>query len=397
MRAINPPTPLSDRRRAGSCRQGASPILWSLLFWNYTEMYEIIESLEGRKTADGWLIGARVAQGKEQTGGAFSVGYLATNETGNPGFFKVLDFRKALDSDDPARALQELTSAYNFERDILAACAQHRMSRVVTAVSSGFLSEELAPLGRLFYLIFELAEGDVRKQIRLVNRQDGAWSVAAMHHIAVGLQQLHNRGISHQDIKPSNVLIFDQGTLSKLADLGRAHSTTLAAPHDEFSIPGASSYAPPEQLYGFANTDRVQARRASDLYLLGSMLNFLFVGTGLSVATCQHLQEQHLPTRFGGDAGWGGTYTEVLPYYREAYVRALMEFNTSLKSQLSPNSYSSYGTRLVNLLKYLTDPDPALRGHPASRSQVHSNPLDLQRIVSELGLISRALSLSRQS
>ena len=356
-------------------------------------MFEIIEKLEGTTTTDGWSIGARLVQGREQTGGAFSVCYVAKSSTGQDGFIKVLDFRSAMVSSDPARTLQTLTAAYNFERDVLEACAKHKMSRVVIAVSSGVISEPTAPLGGLFYLVFELAEGDVRKQITLANRQDGAWSVAAMHHIATGLQQLHGRGISHQDIKPSNVLVFNKGALSKLADLGRAHSNAHNAPHDELSIPGANSYAPPEQLYGYVHPDRGQARKASDLYLLGSMLHFLFVGTGLTVAIGQHLQSEHLPMRFSSTEGWKASFGELLPYYRAAYVKVIQEFEASLKSQFSNKAYSEIGSKLINILKYLTDPDPHLRGHPRSRAEKNGNPYDLQRVVSELNLVSRSLSL----
>ena len=40
--------------------------------------------------------------------------------------------------------------------------------------------------------------------------------------VATGLFQLHSNDIAHQDLEQSNVLHFNEQTLNKLADLGRA-------------------------------------------------------------------------------------------------------------------------------------------------------------------------------
>ena len=360
-------------------------------------MNDPIEQLCGAVTADGWTVSDKIVPGKECTGGAFSVGYIAADSRGRLGYFKALDFRKALGAADPARELQSMTSAYNFERDVLARCADDRLDRVVTAISSGALDAPGAPLSKIFYLIFELADGDVRKQIRASKRYEPAWSMNAMHHIAVGLQQLHSRGIYHQDIKPSNVLVFDQGTLSKLADLGRAFCQSFTAPHDELLIPGALSYAPPEQLYRFEARDRVYARQAADLYLLGSMLFFLFTGTGLSSSTAQYLRLEHRPQRFaGGDTGWRGSFRDVLPYYREAQSNSMSHFHQIVHRQLGSEN-EKVTARIVAVLNYLTEPDLELRGHPSARRMAYDDPLSLERFVSELQLVSKTLKLQKRA
>jgi eukaryotic-like serine/threonine-protein kinase len=160
------------------------------------------------------------------------------------------------------------------------------------------------------------------------------------------VQQLHFRKIHHQDVKPSNVLVFDGAAFSKLADFGRAHCIGLAAPHDELDVPGALSYAPPEQLYGFGLPDRVEGRRAADLYLLGSMLFFLFDGFPLTTATLRHLAPEHRPSLNGiMDGHWTGNFTDILPYYREAYRIALAEFAEVLRDHLRKLDGLEYGTR----------------------------------------------------
>jgi serine/threonine protein kinase len=172
----------------------------------------------------------------------------------------------------------------------------------------------------VFFLLFELADGDVRKHVVSNNCFDCVWTIRTLHHIAVGISQLHVQGIYHQDIKPSNVLVFEQQQTSKLADLGRAHCKTIEAPHDLHFIPGVRSYAPPEQLYNFQITDRDHARAASDLYLLGSMAYFLFSGVMLTPSIVSRLRPEHRPPMLAhDDGGWRGYFEDVLPFLRAAY------------------------------------------------------------------------------
>ena len=73
-------------------------------------------------------------------------------------------------------------------------------------------------------------------------RQEADISTAddrTLHHIAVGLQQLHGEGIAHQDLKPSNVLFFETFG-AKLADLGCADTlkNPASSPHGHWGITG---------------------------------------------------------------------------------------------------------------------------------------------------------------
>ena len=52
------------------------------------------------------------------------------------------------------------------------------------------------------YIVFELADGDVRSVISAADDLDVAWAIRSLHHMAVGLAQLHRTGIAHQDVKP---------------------------------------------------------------------------------------------------------------------------------------------------------------------------------------------------
>ncbi len=118
-----------------------------------------------------------------------------------------------------------------------------------------------------------------------------------------------------QDLKPSNVLVFYVNTVltvSKVADRGRASRVGAYSPYDEDRWAGDPNYAPPEILYSYIDPDWGKRRLAGDLYMLGSLVAFIFTQT-TSLATLFHA----LPIQFW-PANWGGTYEEVLPYVQNA-------------------------------------------------------------------------------
>jgi serine/threonine protein kinase len=84
---------------------------------------------------------------------------------------------------------------------------------------------------------------------------------------------LHRRGFVHYDLKPGNVIVFDDGSV-RLIDLGMAHEAigtrfTLAAPSPPFAT---SEYVAPEQIR------RKRGQRSVDVYALGAMLYEMLTG-----------------------------------------------------------------------------------------------------------------------
>ena len=77
---------------------------------------------------------------------------------------KAFDFEEALRSEDPLRAVEELSKTFNFERDLLKICQEAKMTKIVRVLGDGFVPHVNAPLGRVFYLLFELADGDLRAE-----------------------------------------------------------------------------------------------------------------------------------------------------------------------------------------------------------------------------------------
>ena len=123
------------------------------------------------------------------------------------------------------------------------------MDRVVVALDYGGIHLNYdGQREPLFYLIFELAKSDCRIQVSTQKRLGFLWTVNVMHNLAVAVQQLHRGGVTHNDLKPSNVLIFD-GSIQKVADLGNATSLTIPDIRDKLICSGDPRFAAPEVLY----------------------------------------------------------------------------------------------------------------------------------------------------
>lgn len=297
------------------------------------------------------------------TGANFSIGYTARHDSGTIGFLKVLDITKASFAPDPAATLEQLTSAFNYERRLLDQCKN--LSRVVTALDEGMIREDSSYGEVAQYIIFEFAESDLRRKIQFVDQFDLAVEMSTLHNIAVGISQLHSKYIAHQDLKPSNVLIFEDG-VSKVGDLGRSSELGMPAPHDGYAVAGDPTYVPPEYLYRHVPTDWRERRWGCDLYQLGSLIVFMYAGVSATRLLTECIHEDHRPTT------WSGTYEEVLPYVDD-YFRLM---NRRIASHM-PHLVRA---ELCGAVLHLCDPDPSRRGHP--KNHATGNRFGLERYVS---------------
>ena len=334
------------------------------------------QQLAGRSLTTGWEVKQILNVQKDSTGGYFSTCYLV-EKGGQQAFLKALDYWKAFGpGKNPAEILQRMTQAYNFECEILRRCGSGTFDRVVKALEFGVEYLNPAdPFTVVQYVIFELAEKDIRAHLKVARQLDMAWALRSLHHVATGLSQLHSAGIAHQDLKPSNVLVFPNER--KVGDLGRAAYKGLIAPHDSLEVAGHHDYAPPELLYHSASAEWDCRRFGCDLYLLGSMISFFFAGNGMS-----HLMLSHLPTAFQPGT-FNGPYQDVLPHLRVAFDTTVEEIALEIPEE--------YRTSLVAALRQLCDPNPQLRGHPKSRSL--GNAYSLERFVALFDLLAHRAAI----
>lgn len=343
-----------------------------------TRMAGPASKIRGVSLSGGWTADKELS-GISDTGGNFSYGYQVSHTDGRKAFLKALDYSRALRSPDPPAALQALTAAYLFERNILQTCKSRRMDRVVQSVDSGYTIVDQTDLGRVDYLILEIADCDVRSFLSASSKIELAWVLRSLHHVATGIHQLHAADIAHQDVKPSNILVFDR-TLSKIADLGSASQKGTSCPRDEKDFAGDPSYAPPELLYGYRDPDWTVRHFGCDAYLLGSMIVFMFTGLNATSLLLSKMPADHHPRN------WNGTYREVLPYLKDAFGLALESFAASI-----PNE--PFRTELRSLVSFLCEPDVSLRRHPQNRVG-HTARLSLERFLSKLDLLARKAEYS---
>jgi eukaryotic-like serine/threonine-protein kinase len=98
---------------------------------------------------------------------------------------------------------------------------------------------------------------------------------------AVGLDALHQAGIVHRNIKPSNLMLTADDTV-KILDLGLARLHSESGPGSELTdtgqTMGTADYIAPEQV---TNTRHVDIR--ADIYSLGCTLYKLLTGKHRSV------------------------------------------------------------------------------------------------------------------
>ena len=97
------------------------------------------------------------------------------------------------------------------------------------------------------------------------------FALAIATQVSRALEHAHTMGVIHGDIKPSNILISDDGEHAKIVDFGIARLMTHGAGRDE-RLFGTPRYISPEQILG------QKADQRSDLFSLGIVLYEMLTG-----------------------------------------------------------------------------------------------------------------------
>lgn len=258
-----------------------------------------------------------------------------------------------------------MTENYTYERDLLDFCNENNMKRVVTAIDSGEYKEsyELVPVP---YLVFEIAQGNL-KQIRSLKDPNLAWKLKAFHGALVGLKQLHNHKIVHQDIKPSNILIFGKD-ISKISDLGSATKYDNESNWNKPNHAGDLRIAPIELLYKYFSPDWNTRRLAADLFMMGGILTYM-----VSDSNFLSLMHSKIPDNLK-HYNFGGTFAQAVPILMKAYYETIEDIKPVVPSEIRDD--------LINILLELCHPVPEKRGNPQRLSIVRHKPYSLDRYIS---------------
>jgi serine/threonine protein kinase len=332
--------------------------------------------LEGLTLPGGWVVGPLIPKKLNTSGGNFCQRYSVKSQSGDIAFLKALDFHEAFESaKDVTSVIERITVLFNYEKDLLTECRDRNMDRVVKAIESGSIRiDPDDPLSLVPYLIFEWANVDIR-----VHLDDASltlplwWKLRSLHHVATGLKQLHGADIVHQDLKPSNVLIFQTQTVaqvSKVADLGRASRLGFPSPFDSDLWAGDYNYAPPEVHYSFIEPEWAKRRIASDLYMLGGLVSFVFSKTTSIASLLSALPVEFWPSN------WGSSFDDVLPYLLNAFAETVDQFAQTIPAKIHND--------LLPVFRQLNHPDPRQRGFPG----VRMNRNALERYLSKLDLMA---------
>ncbi len=176
-----------------------------------------------------------------------------------------------------------------------------------------------------YYIVMELVDGvTLASLIQESGRIEPQKAASIAAEVAASLSFAHKHGVIHRDVKPSNVLLTEDGQV-KVADFGIARAATADGDLTQTgAVMGTATYIPPEQAQGLAVDGR------SDVYSLGVVLYEMLVGkvpfagdSPLSIAY-KHVREEAVHPR---------TLVPEIPEALEAIVMKAMAKDPSARYQ----------------------------------------------------------------
>jgi serine/threonine-protein kinase len=126
--------------------------------------------------------------------------------------------------------------------------------------------------GDVAYIAMEFLQG---RELREVLNEKSVLPIAQVldivAQVAQGLSYAHEHGIVHRDVKPSNIMIQQDGHV-KITDFGIARMASAAVRTQTGMVLGSPKYMSPEQVMGKLTDQR------SDIFSLGVMLYEMLTG-----------------------------------------------------------------------------------------------------------------------
>ena len=118
--------------------------------------------------------------------------------------------------------------------------------------------------GHLIVVMEYIPGGTLRDELNRRHKLPPGDALRVLEGVAAGLDAIHQRGIVHRDVKPSNILLGDEGAV-KVADLGIAAVADRTRITTSGAVFGSLSYMAPEQL------DASPSTPAIDIYALSAV------------------------------------------------------------------------------------------------------------------------------
>ncbi|TWU10160.1 serine/threonine-protein kinase [Allorhodopirellula heiligendammensis] len=178
------------------------------------------------------------------------------------------------------------------------------------------------------FLVMEFVEGQtLRELVKIRGKLPVELSLKLMHEIAQGLAFAASLGISHRDLKLSNVLI-SSGGVAKLVDFGLAALADRSNPEVVADCPNARAidYAALERGTNVRKDDP-----RSDVFFAGNMLYHMLAGTPALTETRDRMARLNI-SRFQ-DIRSIYDYVPDLPGIVNQLLLAAMEFNPEKRIQ----------------------------------------------------------------
>lgn len=202
---------------------------------------------------------------------------------------------------------------------------------------------EVVPDRRNPFLVMEFVEGQtLRELVRIRGSLPVDLSLRLINEIAAGLAHAASAGISHRDLKLSNVLISSQGR-AKLVDFGLAALSDRNNPDKIADCPNARAidYAALERGSGVRKDDP-----RSDIYFAGNMLYHMLAGKPALTETRDRLARLNV-SRFQ-DIEPITKHVEV-PGLVSQLLSKMMEFNPDKRIQ-SASALVAESKRVIDAL-----------------------------------------------
>ncbi|WP_069171115.1 serine/threonine-protein kinase [Streptomyces griseus] len=216
-------------------------------------MSEAEQAREPQRDKDGRLLAGRYRLGEVLGRGGMGTVWRAADETlGRTVAVKELRFPSAIDEDEKRRLITRTLREAK-------AIARIRNNSAVTVYD--VVDEDDRP-----WIVMELIEG---KSLAEVIREDGTLTPRRAAEVGLAildvLRSAHRQGILHRDVKPSNVLISEDGRVV-LTDFGIAQVEGDPSVTSTGMLVGAPSYISPERARGH------KPGPPADLWSLGGLL-----------------------------------------------------------------------------------------------------------------------------